>query len=207
MDLEAERDRLVSKWQGRKEQDQDRGRQHITEGEGIRVMPDGGQAAPVLGEDSVGNDQQEAWEMTNKLLQHISIQIHSRGRHSTMLTSCSRSSSSSKHRQSKWSLKKYTMVGKEVRRLNAYELIGASIRWALDIEGLSVHDYRALLDHLNFITIRAMHDDFRDSAHIEYDLVVRRLAESNVYIYIKVYIHKIYRRIYFFLKQTIILFP
>ena len=41
-----------------------------------------------------------------------------------------------------------------------------------------MHDYRGLMEHLDFISIRAMHDDFHDSAHFEYDMAVQRLAES-----------------------------
>ena len=39
------------------------GKQHTTEGEGIRGMSDGRQAASVLGGDGAGNDQREegAW--------------------------------------------------------------------------------------------------------------------------------------------------
>lgn len=97
---------------------------------------------------------------------------------------CSRSrsdssSSGSRRRRSKWSLKKHTIGRKDMRRLNAYELIGASIRWALAIEGLNKVDYKALLEHIEFLTVRAMHDDFKDSAHVEYDLAVRVVAETK----------------------------
>ena len=56
--------------------------------------------------------------------------------------------------------------------LNAYELIGASIRWFLSIEGLNMNDVRAFLEHIEFLSVRAMHDDFKDSTHVEYDLAV-----------------------------------
>ena len=34
------------------------------------------------------------------------------------------------------------------------------------------------MEHLNFISISAMHDDFRDSTHGEYDMAVQRLVET-----------------------------
>ena len=71
------------------------------------------------------------------------------------------------------------MAKKDVRCLNAYELIGASIRWFLDIDNLTLSDHRACLQHLDFYTVRAMHEHFKDSAHIEYDLAIRRLAETQ----------------------------
>ena len=46
------------------------------------------------------------------------------------------------------------------------------------IEGLNMNDAKAFLEHIEFISVRAMHDDFRDSTHIEYDTAIRRLAES-----------------------------
>ena len=49
----------------------------------------------------------------------------------------SQSSSSSRRRRSKWAIHKFTIGRKNVRRLNAYELIGTSIRWFLSIDGLS----------------------------------------------------------------------
>ena len=92
-------------------------------------------------------------------------------------TSRSRSTSS-KRRRSKWSLKRFTIGGKEVRKLNAYELILASISWCQSIEGLSIVDMKAFLDHMALIANRAMHDDFKDGAHYEYDCAIRKMAEK-----------------------------
>ena len=39
-------------------------------------------------------------------------------------------------------------------------------------------DHRAFLEHLDFLTVRAMRDHFMDAALIEYDLAIRRLAET-----------------------------
>ena len=91
----------------------------------------------------------------------------------------SRSSSSTRRKCSKWSLKRYMVSGKDVKKLNCYELITASIRWCLDIEGLTVADFRAFLAHLNFMSSRARNDDFKDSAHVDYDKDIRKLAEID----------------------------
>ena len=41
-----------------------------------------------------------------------------------------------------------------------------------------MNDAKAFLEHIEFISVQAMHDDFKDSTHIEYDTAIRRLAES-----------------------------
>ena len=74
-------------------------------------------------------------------------------------------------------MKRFTVGSKDVKKLNAYELIGASIKWCLNIDKLTVCDHRAFLEHLYFLSIRAMHDDFKDSAHVEYDSAIRKVAE------------------------------
>ncbi len=93
-------------------------------------------------------------------------------------TSSSRSGSSSRRRRSKWSIRKFTFGNKRIKNLNAYELLGATAMWALSIETMTVADYRALLEHMAFISNRAMTGDFKDSAHVEYDMAIRRKAES-----------------------------
>ena len=50
--------------------------------------------------------------------------------------------------------------------------------WALSIDTMTVADYRALLEHIAFVSNRAMTGDFKDSAHVEYDTAIRREAES-----------------------------
>ena len=40
-----------------------------------------------------------------------------------------------------------------------------------------ITDYRALLEHMAFISNRAMLGDFRDSAHVEYDMAITRKEE------------------------------
>ena len=40
-------------------------------------------------------------------------------------------------------------------------------------------DHRAFLQDLDFLTVRAMRKHFKDAAHIEYDLAIRRLAETQ----------------------------
>ena len=44
------------------------------------------------------------------------------------------------------------MSGKEVKKLNCFELITASIRWCLDIDGLTVRDLRAFLQYIMAIS-------------------------------------------------------
>lgn len=100
-----------------------------------------------------------------------------RRRRRTLSDSRSRSSSSTRRRRSKWSLRRYAVLGKELKKLNCYELVTASIRWCLDIEGLTVKDFRAFLEHICFMSSRARQNDFHDSTHIEYDKDIRKLAE------------------------------
>ena len=66
-----------------------------------------------------------------------------------------------------------------MKKLNAYELMAASTMWCLDIDDLTVTDYRAFLEHMHFIAVRAMNDDFKDAAHVAYDTSVRKLAEAH----------------------------
>lgn len=97
--------------------------------------------------------------------------------HRSSSGSASRSSSSTRRKRSKWAIRRFVVGGKDVKKLNAYELMGASIRWCLDCEDLSIKDHRAFLEHLNFISVRAMHDSYKDTAHIQYDAAVRKEAE------------------------------
>ena len=99
-----------------------------------------------------------------------------RRRHRSSSGSSSRSAS--RRRKSKWALKKFTIAGKEVRKLNCYELIGATTLWALGVKELTLTDAKAVLEHINFLANRAMHNDFLDTAHIEYDLSIRIMAEE-----------------------------
>ena len=43
---------------------------------------------------------------------------------------------------------------------------------------MTVADHRALLEHIGFISHRATTDDFKDSAHTDYDSAIRKQAES-----------------------------
>ena len=89
----------------------------------------------------------------------------------------SRSSSSTRRRRSKWSLKKFTVAGKEVKRLNPHELIAASTLWLAGQENLTCKDMLAMFEHIHFLSVRAMTDDFRDAAHVAYDTAIRKKAE------------------------------
>ena len=44
---------------------------------------------------------------------------------------------------------------------------------------LTLNDHRVFLEHLDFLTVYAMHDHFKDAAHIEYDLVISWLTETQ----------------------------
>ena len=72
----------------------------------------------------------------------------------------------------------HTVGGKDVRKLNTYELIAASILWFLEIQNLTTADYKAFLEHLCLIAIRAK-DNYHDSAHVDYVLAVRHMAEKQ----------------------------
>ena len=52
--------------------------------------------------------------------------------------------------------------------------------WVLlvDIPEMTLKDHRALLQHLNFLLHRARHNDFLDTAHVEYDTSIRKMAET-----------------------------
>ena len=70
------------------------------------------------------------------------------------------------------------MDGKDVCKLNAYELIAASILWCLEIQNLTTIDYKAFLEHLCIIAIRAKDNYYHDSAHVDYVLAVKRMVEK-----------------------------
>ena len=73
-----------------------------------------------------------------------------------------RSGSSSRDRRSKWALRKFTIGRKSVRWLNTYELIGTLRHWFLPIDSFNMYDVKAFLEHLEFISVRALHNDFID---------------------------------------------
>ena len=41
-----------------------------------------------------------------------------------------------------------------------------------------MHDVWAFLEHIEFLSVRAMRDNFKDYTDVEYDLAVRQVAES-----------------------------
>ena len=119
-----------------------------------------GAATPPGMASYLGADQDDAvnkctlpppsWREEQHQLDGHSDYSHSRRRsRDSRHRSRSRSDSSETRRRcSKWLLKRHTIGGKEVRKLNAYELIAASIMWCLDIPSLMTKDYRAFLEHL-----------------------------------------------------------
>ena len=94
-------------------------------------------------------------------------------------SSSSTSRSESRRRRRKWALKRYTLNKKDVEKLNCYELICATALWVVDVAEVSVKDCKAVFEHINFLGNRAMYNDFYDSAHINYDNAVRKLAETE----------------------------
>ena len=94
-------------------------------------------------------------------------------------SSSSTSISESRRRRHKWALKCYTLNKKDVQKLNCYELICATALWVVDVSEVSVKDCKAVFQHINFLCNRAMNNDFYDSAHINYDNAVRKLAETE----------------------------
>ena len=51
--------------------------------------------------------------------------------------------------------------------------------WCLEIQTLSTKDYRAFLEHLCLIAIRAKDNYYKDSAHVDYILAVRKMVEKE----------------------------
>ena len=103
---------------------------------------------------------------------------HSKHRSPSSSSSRIRSSSSMRRRRHKWAVKRFIPGHTNLRKLNAYKLIKSSIKWCLDIPELTISDYRAFLQHIAFVANRAKSDDFKDTAHIDYDCEIRKLAES-----------------------------
>ena len=57
-------------------------------------------------------------------------------------------------------LKKFTVSGKEIRKLNCYEPL-------------------QYLEHLKFLASHAWNNDFKDVTHIDYDTDIQKLAETD----------------------------
>ena len=55
---------------------------------------------------------------------------------------------SSKRPMCKWDLKHYTVANNDVRELNPHELKATASLWRLGIDGLSLRDHMAFLEHL-----------------------------------------------------------
>ena len=64
-----------------------------------------------------------------------------------------------------------------MKRLNPHELVAASTLWVMGQENLTRKDLLAMMEHLHFLSVRAMTDDFRDAAHVAYDTAIRKKAE------------------------------
>lgn len=105
-----------------------------------------------------------------------------RHRHRTSSSSSS-STSRSRERQRKqhrrYSLKNYTLDCKSPSKLSFPELMHASIGWIQAQSNLSMYDYQNYLYHLKYMSSRAQSGHFYDSAHANYDLSVRKMAETK----------------------------
>lgn len=104
---------------------------------------------------------------------------HKRHRHrhrSSSSSSSSRTPTPERHRRSKWGLKKYTIDKKDVKKLNICELIEATCAWAVDQDSLDLPSAKGIFNHIAYMAGRAATDKFNDSAHVHYDLAIRKKA-------------------------------
>lgn len=101
------------------------------------------------------------------------------GRRRCRSASSSSSTSAERKLRSKWSLKRFLETKKDVKKLNCHEIVCATAAWALEIPIMSLKDHRALLEHIYFISHRARSGEYLDSAHADYDLGIRKLAEKK----------------------------
>ena len=106
---------------------------------------------------------------------------HQRRSSSSSSDSCSRTPTPERRRRSKWSLKKFTVDKKEVKKLNICELIEATCLWAVDQDNLEIKDAKGIFKHISFIAGRASTDKFIDAAHTRYDLAIRKKAVAEGY--------------------------
>lgn len=81
--------------------------------------------------------------------------------------------------KSKWSLKKFVDSKKDCKKLNCYEIVCATAAWVLEIPEMSVTDHRAMWEHVYFLSYRARYNEYMNSAHADYDLAIRKLAEKR----------------------------
>ena len=101
---------------------------------------------------------------------------HRRSKRTSSTSSSDRTPSRERRRKSKWSLRRYTEDRKEVKKLNAYELIEASCSWFFDQEDLTTMKYCHFMKHIAFLAAKAKADKFLDCAHVHYDLAIRKLC-------------------------------
>lgn len=100
-------------------------------------------------------------------------------RSSSGSSSGSRTPSETRKKRSKWSIKRYTTDKKLVKKLTPPELIEASCLWMIDQKNLVVPDYVAFIKHISYIAGKDKCDKFNDSAHVNYDTAVRKVAEEE----------------------------
>lgn len=160
-----------------------RRRKELREKEGDTEIQDGAVAIlkdkPFTGihQDSDSDDEGED-EKVGTCTSHCRERRKLREPRRRRRNSSSSSRSSSRRRRGKWSLKRFTLAKKDVTKLNCYELICATTAWVLKVTDLSLKDSKAMFEHLNFLSYRAMHGEYVDGAHIAYDVDVRKTAEE-----------------------------
>lgn len=103
----------------------------------------------------------------------------SRRKHrSTSSESRSRTSSRERRTRSKWSLRKYTVDKKDLKKTNCYELIEASCKWLADQQNVSADEHMCFNKHLMYLATKAKSDKFIETSHVNYDIATRKLAQD-----------------------------
>ena len=102
-----------------------------------------------------------------------------RRRRSTSHSSEERTPSRERRQRSKWALRRYTEDKKDVKKLNLLELIEASCAWLFDQPDLDSVKYEHFVKHIALMSSKGKNDQFLNSAHVHYDLAVRKLCVKN----------------------------
>lgn len=149
--------------------------------EDSKEKEDGGESAGRIQrarETSRDDETDDSEECTSSTSRRHTPRSRDRRRHRRRRGSSSSSSSrsASRRRKRKWALKKYVSEEKDLKKANCYELIGATAEWVLDKDNMSISDYKAMFEHVSFLTERAKLNEYYDKSHVDYDKAIRRLA-------------------------------
>lgn len=104
---------------------------------------------------------------------------HRRRRYSSSSSSGERTPSRERRIRSKWSLKRFTEDRKEVKKLNANEVIEATCAWLADKDNLCVEEVLGVVKHIGYMAGKAKADRYTDSAHARFDIAVRKRAAKH----------------------------